>query len=288
MRPFAPPQAAAGVILRSMPTAADGTAYELTGTGDPGAPVVALIHGLGLNRHLWRPYAEALSPRHRVLQYDLYGHGDSPPPPSPLSLSLFARQLLNLLDELNISDCIPVGFSIGGMLNRRLAMDAPQRVKALVILNSPHARSAAMQKQAEERAQQTAAEGITPALVENTLERWFTPDFRAAQPAVMSELRRTLMANDPQVFAQCRQILASGVTELVRPQPHDAVQPPISAPALVITAEHDIGSTPAMAHAIAAEMTNAETHITPHLKHMALIEDPPQHINLLLKFLTQV
>ena len=57
-----------------------GTVYELTGPKD--APVIALIHGLGLNRHTWEAHEPVLAAQYRVLNYDLYGHGASAPPPT--------------------------------------------------------------------------------------------------------------------------------------------------------------------------------------------------------------
>ena len=122
----------------------DGTVYELSGPED--APVMVLIHGLGLNRHTWQQHEPNLAARYRVLNYDLLGHGESVPPPVKPSLTVFSEQLRDLLDELGISSCAIVGFSLGGMINRRFALDYPERVRALAILNSPHERGAEAQK----------------------------------------------------------------------------------------------------------------------------------------------
>ena len=89
------------------------------------------------------------------------------------------------------------------------------------------------------------------------------------------------MANDPVIYAQCRQVLASGVVELIRPAA------PIVQPTLVMTAENDSGSTPAMAHAIASEMPGARTIIVPKLQHMALVEAPSQFTEPVLRFLDE-
>ena len=65
---------------QSHSVAPDGTAFDLHGPAD--APVVALIHGLGLCRHIWRDHLGALQRHYRIVNYDLYGHGDSAPPPT--------------------------------------------------------------------------------------------------------------------------------------------------------------------------------------------------------------
>lgn len=257
----------------------NGSAYEVSGPAD--APVVALIHGLGLNRHVWQWHEPALSARYRVLSYDLFGHGESAPPPATPSLSLFSAQLRDLLDVLGVGGCAIVGFSLGGMINRRFAMDHPDRARALAILNSPHERSPAAQKLVEERAAQTA-EGGPAATLDATIDRWFSPAFQAAWPEVIALVRRWVMANDPVIYAQCRQVLAKGVLELIRPDP------PITRPTLVMTAENDSGSTPAMARAIAAEIPGAQTVIVPHLQHMGLVEQPALFTEPLLRFLDEV
>lgn len=254
----------------------NGTAYELSGPAD--APAVALIHGLGLNRHTWQWHVPALSQRYRVLNYDLFGHGDSVPPPATSSLTVFSEQLLGLLDELGIELCAVIGFSLGGMINRRFALDHPDRVSALAILNSPHEREPEAQRLVEERAASVAGGG-SDATIEQALQRWFTAEFHAEHPEVLDLVRRWRASNDPESYPDSCMVLAAGVTELIRPHP------PIEAPALVMTCENDSGSTPAMSHAIASEIDGAETIIVPHLQHMGLVERPALFSKPLLDFL---
>ena len=256
----------------------EGTVYELSGPA--GAPLVVLIHGLGLNRGVWRWHLPALAARYRVLSYDLFGHGESAPPPERPSLALFSAQLRGLLDHLAVDRGALVGFSLGGMINRRFALDHPSRVRALAILNSPHERGPEAQRLVEERAAQTA-EGGPGATLDATIERWFTATYRAAQPEVIALVRQWVLANDPVSYALCRQVLAHGVLELIRPEP------PITLPCLVMTAEHDSGSTPAMSHAIAAEIAGARSIIVPGLRHMALVEAPSDFTGPLLSFLDE-
>ena len=133
----------------------------------------------------------------------------------------------------------------------------------------------------EERAAQTA-EGGPSTTLDATIERWFTPEFRAAWPEIIAQVRQWVSANDPMSYTQCRHVLAKGVVELIRPQP------PIVQPTLIMTAENDSGSTPAMSHAIAAEIPGAQTIIVPHLQHMGLVEEPAQFTEPLLQFLDRV
>ncbi len=257
-------------------TSRNGTRYCLGGA--VGAPVVAFIHGLGLNRQIWKKYMSRLGQRYQVLSYDLLGHGESAALTHRPSVTTFSEQLIELMDELGIRQCAVVGFSLGGMINRRMAIDHPERISALAILNSPHDRGAEAQALVEKRAQDSAAGG-PGATLDATIERWFTPEFRAAHGDFIEQVRIWVLANDPTDYAMCREVLAFGVIELIRPQP------PIEHPTLVMTCEHDSGSTPAMSLAIASEIDGAEVIIVPQLKHMGLTENPLFFITALSEFL---
>ena len=260
-------------------TSRNGTRYCVGGI--EGAPVLAFIHGLGLNRLIWGRYLSRLGQRYRVLSYDLYGHGESVSPPHKPTVTTFSEQLIELMDELGIEQCAAIGFSLGGMINRRMAIDHPERVSALAILNSPHDRGAEAQALVEQRALDAAAGG-PGATLDATIERWFTPEFRAAHGDFIERVRGWVLANDPLDYALCREVLAFGVVELIRPQP------PIEHATLVMTSEHDSGSTPAMSQAIASEIAGAEVIIVPQLRHMGLTENPSFFITALSEFLETV
>jgi pimeloyl-ACP methyl ester carboxylesterase len=245
--------------------APDGTVFEPHGPAD--APAVVLIHGLGLRRAVWQWMIPSLTGRYRVIAYDLYGHGDSPPPPETPSLSLFSRQLGGLMDHCGVARAAVVGFSLGGMIARRFAQDAPARVAALGILHSPHRRSPEAQAAISARVVLAAGEGPA-ATVEAALERWFTDACRAENPQMMALVRSWVLANDPAIYPSIYTVLADGVAEITAPRP------PISCPALVITGDEDFGNGPEMTRAIAAEIAGAEVLILPGLRHMALAEDP--------------
>ena len=257
---------------------ASGTAFESFGSGDH---AVVLVHGLGLNRQSWQWQVPALAATHRVITYDLHGHGGSSVPPATPSLSLFAEQLAGLLDHLGIARASVFGFSLGGMIARRFAMDHGDRLEALGILHSAHARDRAAHEAIQARVVQAAKEGPA-ATVEAALQRWFTDGFRLAHPDMMDTVRRWILANRKEIYAPIYQVLVDGVTELVAPDP------PITAPTLVMTGAEDHGNSPAMSRAIAAEIPGAELVILPGLRHMALAEAPELFNAKLLHFLKRV
>ncbi|MEP2730720.1 MAG: alpha/beta hydrolase [Ascidiaceihabitans sp.] len=243
----------------------DGTAYTLIGPAD--GPVIVMIHGLGLNRDCWQWTTPALNDHYRVLCYDLYGHGQSAPPPETPNLSLFSNQLATLLDHCGIETATLAGFSLGGMIVRRFAQDHAHRTTGLVILHSPHKRSADAQDAILKRVEQARHEG-PQSTVEAALDRWFTADFKQANPDMMDIVRGWVTGNDIGIYHTIYRVLADGIDEIIAPSP------PIICPTLVITGDEDYGNGPEMTHAIAAEIEGAQSVILKGLRHMALAEDP--------------
>lgn len=252
-----------------------GTRYEYC--EGPG-PVVVFIHGLGLNLEMWQWQVETISAHYSVLTYDLSGSGKSSRSIETPSLTVFSNQLVTLLDELKIEKAVIAGFSLGGMIARRFAMDHPDYLLALAILNSAYKRDQSAHDAIQNRVYQARSDG-PQATVEAALDRWFSSAYRQANPNVMNFVRDAILANDKSVYPTIYQVLVDGVDELVRPSP------PITCPTLVMTAEEDFGNSVEMTHAIAAEIPDAQTVILPGLRHMAMVEEPDLFNENLLKFL---
>jgi len=242
--------------------APDGTAYDLAGDG----PAVVLVHGLGLDRHMWQWLAPDLA-GFRVLSYDLIGHGQSPDPGGAPSLTMFSEQIRGLMDHCGIARAAVAGFSLGGMIARRFVIDHPDRVAALAILNSAHDRTPEERAAILTRVEQARAEGPS-ATVEAALERWFTAPFRAAHPEIMGRVRAWVLANRPAVYPEIYRVLAEGDAEIAGPIRD------ISCPTLAMTGEQDHGNSPDMTRRMAAAIPGAEAVILPDLRHMGLAEDP--------------
>ncbi len=242
-----------------------GTRYDIAGHHHE-KPVV-LVHGLGLNRQMWQWQISALASRYKVITYDLIGHGETSALSKPPSLTTFSEQLRELLDHLDVDRAAIAGFSLGGMIVRRFAMDYPDRLSALGILHSAHARDDVARKAVQERVEQARREGPA-ATIEAALERWFSATFRLQNTEVMDLIRTWIMANDKQIYPGNYQVLVDGVDELVAPDP------PICCPTLVMTGDEDYGNSPGMSRAIAAEIPGAQLVINRGLRHMAMVEAP--------------
>ncbi|HJU06270.1 MAG TPA: alpha/beta hydrolase [Nitrospiraceae bacterium] len=102
------------------------------GTGNP----VIFVHGVVTTSNIFPDYLDAFSPDYRGIAVDLRGYGNSQKPTSGFTIDRFAKDLIKLVDQLGIENSVWVGVSMGGMILQRLALDYPDRVRALVLVST--------------------------------------------------------------------------------------------------------------------------------------------------------
>ncbi|BAP43805.1 3-oxoadipate enol-lactonase [Pseudomonas sp. StFLB209] len=106
--------------------------YEEYGQGSP----VLLLHGLGSSGLDWEYQIPALAAQHRVITLDIRGHGRSDKPRERYSIKGFSADVEALIEHLHLEPVHVVGLSMGGMIGFQLAVDHPQWLRSLCIVNS--------------------------------------------------------------------------------------------------------------------------------------------------------
>ncbi|WP_397450022.1 alpha/beta fold hydrolase [Pseudomonas sp. NA-150] len=107
--------------------------YQIHGTGFP----IVLGHSYLWDSTMWAPQIEALSEHYQVIVPDLWGHGQSGPlPEGTQTLGDLATHVSALLDALDIKQCAVIGLSVGGMWGAELALREPERIKALIMMDT--------------------------------------------------------------------------------------------------------------------------------------------------------
>jgi 3-oxoadipate enol-lactonase len=101
-----------------------------------GGPAVILSHGFLMDREMFAPQVEALAPEFRVITWDERGFGETEFDGRPFTYWDSARDCLGLLEHLGIEQAVLGGMSQGGFLSLRAALEAPERVRALVLIDT--------------------------------------------------------------------------------------------------------------------------------------------------------
>ena len=112
---------------------ADGCLLNVSVEGRDGGPTLMLSNSLGCNVQMWEPQMKALTQLFRVIRYDRRGHGKSSVPPGPYSMERFGRDVLAILDDLNIEKVHWCGLSMGGMVGQWLGANAPERFDKIIL-----------------------------------------------------------------------------------------------------------------------------------------------------------
>src|SRR5215211_6899401 len=169
------------------------------GRAGGGPDPVVCLHGITAQHRAFNAAARYLSPSRGLVGVDLRGRGDSDKPESGYSLEAHAADVVRVLDHLGLQSAVLVGHSMGGFVALKTALEFPQRVRALVLLDGGWPRvESAPEVMTEEERQEAAAleEGLARAFKrldmtfespEAYLEFWF-PD----QGLTMDDLPRDL------------------------------------------------------------------------------------------------
>ena len=110
---------------------------------------IVFIHGVGLNHKIWVPQINVFE--NTFLAYDILGHGETPLNKENINFDDFSNQLINLIDELNMTKIHLVGFSIGSLIARNFATKYDNRLESLTLLCSIFKRTEKQQQIVKDR-----------------------------------------------------------------------------------------------------------------------------------------
>lgn len=251
-------------------------ACEMAGRND--APAVILCHSLAATMGIWDAQVVTLSSRFRLVRYDLRGHGASAAPEGPYTFEMLAGDVIALMDGLGIERAHFVGISIGGMIGQYLGLLHGGRIGKLALCSTtsrtpPEGRGLWDQRVAD------VEKGGMATQVEATLDRWFTPAFRARAPETIGRIEAMIRATPVQGLLGCAHaIRALDVTDRL---------PCIGNPTLVMPGELDQGAPVAASLAIAEKIPEAGMYVIPGARHLTNVENPEAFNEALMAFLLQ-
>jgi len=244
--------------------------YRLEGRSD--LPALVLSHSLGCDHSMWAPQMPDLLQHFQVLRYDTRGHGASSVPAGDYTLDQFGQDVLGLADRLALAKFAFCGLSMGGAVGQWLAINAPQRLTALVLANTSPKFGTPDVWNVRIKAVQ---EGGMKAIVDAIMQRFFSPDKQ--QSSWAQSMRAVLLGTDPKGYAACCVALrdADILASLSK----------ISVPTLVIGGDKD-PSTPWESHGaiLARDIPNAKAFRL-QTAHLSNLEQPRAFTTAMLDFL---
>ena len=230
-----------------------------------GAPRLALIHSLALDRSVWDGVVAALKDEAEILTYDCRGHGGSPRPPGPYSAPLCAGDLAELFDHVQWERAVVAGCSMGGNIAQAFAAEYPQRTLALGLIDTTAWYGADASAKFKERADAARTKGLR-SMIDFQLTRWFSDDFRANHPEVLERTANIFMANDVDCYAASCGLLGAADTR--------AQLGAFRMPTAIVVGEEDYATPVAMARQLHEAIPQSTLSIIPGARHLTPIEFP--------------
>ncbi len=253
---------------------ADGCPIHVAIDGRDSGPTVILSNSLGATVKMWEPQLAALTSQFRVIRYDRRGHGKSGTA-GPYSFERFGRDVIAILDALNIHTAHWCGLSMGGMVGQWLGANASDRFDRIVLANTTS--QMADPTRFHDRIKAVTENGLA-SIADAAMASWFTEDFRERESAVVQEIRRMFVATPVAGYVGCCEAL-------IRLDQRDLL-PKISRPVLIIAGRHDTGTTVEQAEFMRKAIPKASMTLL-DAAHLSNVEQPYAFNDALIGFLTQ-
>jgi 3-oxoadipate enol-lactonase len=245
----------------------------------PEAPVIALVHSLGMDHRFWDPVAQRLAGRATLVTVDMRGHGRSSLGTTPCTAQRMAHDLLDVLDHLHVPRAVIGGVSMGGCVALQFAADSPQRTSALALIDTTAWYGPTAPKDWEDRALNAQAKGLA-SMIDFQQTRWFSDSFRAGNPQVVQAAIDTFLANDMQGYmAACRMLGAFDGRALLAN---------IRVPTQILVGDEDYAAPVAMAQALHDGIAGSRMEVIQGGRHLTPLEVPDRVAATLIDLCTQV
>ncbi|MGY8707224.1 alpha/beta fold hydrolase [Bradyrhizobium sp. 18BD] len=249
-------------------------AYRFDGEGD--RPVLILSNSIATDHHMWDRQIAQLSESFRVLRYDTRGHGGSDAPPGPYSLDHLGRDVIELMDALQVERAHFCGLSLGGIVGQWLGFRAPERIDRLILSNtSPYLGPA---PQWDELINRVLRERDMAAMANMFIGNWFPPQMIRDEPVTVKTFRSMILATAPEGLAGCFAV--------VRDADLRRTNTLIRAPTLVIGGIGDTVTLASHSEEIAASIPGSHLALLPGV-HMLNIERQAAFLESVLEFLRE-
>lgn len=248
--------------------------FEDAGTGTP----VVLGHSFLCSGKMWHEQVPALVNRFRVINLDLRGHGRSSEVNRPFSLYDAVSDVVAVLDQLGLARAIWCGLSVGGMVALRAALTRPERVSALILLDTDAGAETAVRKlKYLAMGAGVRAVGTNPFLP-SIARLMFGTTTRRQNPTLVTEWKNEFAAVHIPSALRCLDAISRRDSLL-------AQLPRIHLPALVLVGEEDRSLPPPLSRRIHTLLSNSTLSVIPAAGHLSALEQPATVNDAILSFL---
>lgn len=242
--------------------------------GPVSGPPLVLIHALGSDLTIWDGVVSRL-PHHRILRFDLRGHGHSDCPPAPYTMGGLIRDAERLMGHFGLTEAVVAGVSLGGLVAQGLAVKRLDLVRGMVLSNT--AAKIGGEVMWRSRIDAVRAEGLA-AYAPGAMERIFGRKWREAPE--MPRIRALLEGTRPEGWIGCAEAIAG--TDFY------TTTATLTLPTLVIAGANDGTTPPDLVRETAELIRGHRWELMRGAGHLPMVERPADYAALLADFLASI
>ncbi|KJZ20656.1 3-oxoadipate enol-lactonase [Loktanella sp. S4079] len=255
--------------------ARDGVSLHAVAQGPTDGPAIVFANSLGTDLRLWDDVVELLPAEHRIIRYDMRGHGKSDVPEAPYSMGQLVSDAETICDTFELSDVLFVGLSVGGMVAQGLAVKRPDLIRGLVLSNT--AAKIGNNKLWQDRIAAIHKLGMD-AVADDVMKRWFSRGFYAS-PNIAPW--REMFCTTP-VAGYTGVCAAIGGTDFYTPTSG------IRVPTLGIAGSEDGATPPDLVRETIDLIPGSQFTLMRRSGHLPCVEAPEGYANLLKQFIKDI
>jgi len=252
--------------------------YDDKGKGE--IPVI-FIHGFPFDKQMWQPQFQFFSKTNRTIAYDIRGFGKSEAGMQMPSIGLYADDLINFMDALEIEKAIVCGLSMGGYVVMNAAVLCPDRFEAIILCDTQCIADSPAVKEYRNKLITKIIAGKKSEFVEEFIQQVFCKESLDHKQHVVEKVRKGVMATSPVSITGSLGAMA---------ERHDMCSQlnKILVPTLIICGEYDIITPPAQSEVILKNIKNSKMHTLKRAGHLSNLEQPEEFNQLMQQFIMEL
>jgi 3-oxoadipate enol-lactonase len=249
--------------------------YDDNGTGD--TPLI-FIHGFPFDRSMWLPQSTRLSKLHRVITYDLRGYGRSSTSEYNFSMTLFADDLIQLMDLLQIKKANVCGLSMGGYILLNAVNRYPERFKSLILADTQCINDTDEIRENRYKSIDLINNNGLDQFAEGFVSKIFTKNSLENNRELISKIKNVVRNTDPQV-------IISTLKALAERQERCTILNEIKIPVLVLCGDQDTVTPKLQSEKMLKLIPGSRMHTIPDAAHLSNLEQPEEFNSEIESFL---
>lgn len=247
--------------------------------GSEDSPVILFIHGFPLNKSMWEGQLLAFQKTHRVIAYDVRGHGQTESGTGPFSIDLFVTDLLQLMDALKIEKATLCGLSMGGYIALNAIQSHPERFSALILCDTQCGADTPEGKEKRMKAIESLKKESIETYAEGSLPNLFAEESLKSRKEVVEAVRQMIITTREESLSKTLMTLAERKETCTRLKD-------INVPVLIVVGEQDTITPMDAAQLMHFKLLDSKLAAIPNAGHLSSLENLQAFNEVVREFLS--